>query len=197
VRKAWGVGAGRRRTVILLVARLTEWKGQRLAVEALGRLGERGEAVLILAGAGEGSDYAAAIEAAAAVAGMSDVVRLVGACRDMPAAFAVADLVIAPSTKAESFGRSVVEAGAMGRPVLASRLGGPAETVVHGQTGWLVAPGDTDAWTKAIAMALTTDAASRAAMGAAARAQVERLYSLTAMCEATFEVYRRVLDARA
>jgi glycosyltransferase involved in cell wall biosynthesis len=197
VRKAWGVGAGRRRTVILLAARLTEWKGQRLAVEALGRLGERGEAVLILAGAGEGSDYAAAIEAAAAVAGMSDVVRLVGACRDMPAAFAVADLVIAPSTKAESFGRSVVEAGAMGRPVLASRLGGPAETVVHGQTGWLVAPGDTDAWTKAIAMALTTDAASRAAMGAAARARVERLYSLTAMCEATFEVYRRVLDARA
>ena len=85
----------------------------------------------------------------------------------------------------------------MGRPVLASRLGGPAETVVHGQTGWLVAPGDPDAWTAAVSAALTTDAESRASMGAAARARVQRLYSLSAMCEATFEVYRRVLAARA
>jgi glycosyltransferase involved in cell wall biosynthesis len=196
VRAAWGLGGARRRTVILLAARLTPWKGQRLAVEAVGRLAERGEVVLILAGAGEDSDYAASIEAAAAVAGISDAVRLVGACHDMPAAYLAADLVIAPSTKAESFGRGVVEAGAMGRPVLASRLGGPAETVVHGQTGWLVAPGDPDAWTAAIETALSTDAARRAAMGDAARARAQRLYSLCAMCEATLEVYRRVLDAR-
>jgi len=196
VRRAFGLGAGRRRTVLLIAARLTEWKGQRLAVEALGRLADRGEVVLILAGTGEGSDYAASIEAAAAVAGISDAVRLVGSCQDMPAAFVAADLVVAPSTRAESFGRSVVEAGAMGRPVLASRLGGPAETVVHGVTGWLVTPGDPDAWTQAMAAALSTDAAARATMGAVARSRVERLYSLPVMCEATFEIYRRVLDAR-
>ncbi len=196
VRAAWGLAPGDRRTAILLAARLTDWKGQRLAVEALGRLPARDDTVLILAGAGEGSDYAASVQAAAAVAGISDGVRLVGACDDMPAAFLAADLAIAPSTRAESFGRGVVEAAAMGRPVLASRLGALAETVVHGQTGWLVAPGDADAWTRAIGVALATEADTRAAMGAAARARAERLYSLTAMCEATFEVYRRVVEGR-
>ena len=196
VRAAWGLAPSDRRAVILLAARLTDWKGQRVAVEAVGRLPERDNTVLILAGGGEGSGYAASIEAAAAVAGISDNVRLVGPCDDMPAAFLAADLVIAPSTKAESFGRGVVEAAAMGRPALASRLGAHAETVVHGQTGWLVAPGDADAWTHAIGVALATEADTRAAMGAAARARAERLYSLTAMCEATFEVYRRVVEGR-
>ncbi|MEO8927682.1 MAG: glycosyltransferase family 4 protein [Caulobacteraceae bacterium] len=196
VRAAWGLAPGDPRLVILLAARLTDWKGQRLAVEALGRLPGRDNVVLILAGAGEGSPYAASIEAAAAVTGISDNVRLVGPCEDMPAAFLAADLVIAPSTRAESFGRSAVEAAAMGRPVLASRLGALAETVVHGQTGWLAAAGDVDSWTAAIGTALGADARTRAAMGAAARARVERLYSLTAMCEATFAVYRRVLEGR-
>ncbi|MGI8840205.1 MAG: glycosyltransferase, partial [Caulobacteraceae bacterium] len=196
MRAAWGLAPGDPRAVILLAARLTDWKGQRLAVEALGRLAGRDGVVLILAGAGEGSAYAAAVEAAAAVAGLADGVRLVGACDDMPAAFLAADLAIAPSTKAESFGRAAMEAGAMGRPVLAARLGALAETVAHGQTGWLVAPGDPDAWTAALGAAMAESAETRAAMGAAARARAERLYSLTAMCEATFAVYRRVLDGR-
>ncbi|MDQ2859586.1 MAG: glycosyltransferase [Pseudomonadota bacterium] len=196
VRAAWGLARSDRRTLILLAARMTDWKGQRLAVEALGRVAGRDGIVLILAGAGEGSDYAASIEVAAALAGISDNVRLVGPCDDMPAAFLAADLVIAPSTKAESFGRSVVEAAAMGAPVLASRLGAHAETVVHGQTGWLVAAGDPDAWTRAIGAALAIGADARTAMGAAARARVERLYSLDTMCEGTFEVYRRVLEGR-
>jgi len=195
-RAAWGLATADRRTVILLAARLTDWKGQRLAVEALRRLPGRDGVVLILAGAAEGSAYAASIEAAAAVAGISDNVRLVGPCDDMPAAFLAADLVIASSTKAESFGRSVVEAAAMGRPALASRLGAHTETVAHGQTGWLVTSGDADAWTRAIGTALAIDADARAAMGAAARARATRLYSLTAMCEATFAAYRRVLEAR-
>lgn len=197
VRAAWGLAPSDRRAVILLAARLTDWKGQRVAVEAVGRLPERDNTVLILAGGGEGAGYAASIEAAAAVAGISDNVRLVGPCDDMPAAFLAADLVIAPSTKPESFGRSVVEAAAMGRPALASRLGAHAETVVHGQTGWLVAPGDPDAWTRAIQVALDIGADARAGMGAAARVRAERLYSLTAMCEATFAVYRRALEGRA
>jgi glycosyltransferase involved in cell wall biosynthesis len=196
VRAAWGLAPGDPRTVVLLAARLTEWKGQRLLVEALGRLPERDGLVLILAGAGEGSAYAASVEAAAAVAGLSDGVRLVGGCDDMPAAFLAADLVVAPSLEAESFGRAVVEAAAMGRPVLAARLGALAETVVHGQTGWLVAPGEADAWTAALAAALATPAEARAAMGLAAQDRTRRLYSLTAMCAATFAVYRRVLEGR-
>jgi len=198
VRAAWGLGRQDRRTVILLAARWTWWKGHRLLVEALGRVRGREDLVLILAGPGaEGSDEVRAVEAAAAVAGMSDTVRIVGACDDMPAAWLAADLVAAPSTEPESFGRGVVEAGAMGRPVLASRLGAPAETIVHGVTGWLAAPGDVDAWAGAIQTALAAGPGARLAMGEAARARVRDMYSLTAMCEATFAVYRRVLEGRA
>ena len=197
VRAAWGLGARDRRIVILLAARWTWWKGHRLMVEALGRMRRRSDVVLILAGAGgERSDEVAAVEAAAAVAGISDAVRIVGPCDDMPAAWLAADLAVAPSTEPESFGRGVVEAGAMGRPVLASSLGAPAQTVLHGQTGWLAAAGDVDAWAAALETALAAGPEARAAIGQAARARVVALYSLSAMCEATFALYRRVLERR-
>jgi glycosyltransferase involved in cell wall biosynthesis len=197
VRAAWGLAETDRRQVILLAGRLTRLKGQRLLVEAVGRYAGRDDLVVILAGGGGRDDYRAEVEAAAAVAGLSSQVRLVGPVDDMPAAYAAADLVVAPSTQPESFGRTVVEAGAMRRPVIASAHGGPAETIVHRKTGWLAPPGDVDAWCAAIDIALSQGADERAAMGRAARARVKRLYSLAAMCEATFAVYRRVLEARA
>jgi glycosyltransferase involved in cell wall biosynthesis len=197
LREAWGVVQDDPRQVILLAGRLTRLKGQLLLVEALGRLKERDRVVLVLAGAEGRSDYHHEIEAAAAVAGIAGQLLFVGAVDDMPAAYLAADLVAAPSTQPESFGRTVVEAGAMQRPVLAANHGGFAETVVEGRTGWLAAPGDPDAWTTALEAALAADAETRAALGKAARMRVRRLYSLTAMCEATFGVYRRVLGGRA
>jgi glycosyltransferase involved in cell wall biosynthesis len=197
VRAAWGLDARDRRPVIVLAARWTWWKGHRLLVEALGRMPGRDKVVLILTGAaGAPSDEVAAVEAAATVAGLAGGVRIVGPCDDMPAAWLAADLAVAPSTAPESFGRSVVEAGAMARPVLASSMGAPAETVIHGQTGWLAPPGDIEAWTAALETALAAEPEALAAMGRAARERVRGLYSLDAMCEATFSVYRRALERR-
>jgi glycosyltransferase involved in cell wall biosynthesis len=197
VRRAWGLREPETRRVILLAGRLTRLKGQRLLVEAMGRLPHVEDVVLVLAGGGGGADYRDAIHAAAAVAGLSDTVRLVGPCDDMPAAYLAADLVAAPSIQPESFGRTVVEAAAMRRPVLAAAHGGPCETVADGETGWLVAPNDGDAWTCALAAALETTPAKRLAMGERARRRAKQLYSLPAMCEATFHIYRRMLEGRA
>ncbi|HEX7760366.1 MAG TPA: glycosyltransferase family 4 protein [Caulobacteraceae bacterium] len=196
MRQAWGLREGDTRTVILLAGRLTRLKGQLLLTEALGRLADRDNVILVLAGGGGRSGYRDEIEAAAAVAGLSDQVRLIGPCDDMPAAYLACDFVAAPSTQPESFGRTVIEAAAMRRPVLAAAHGGPAETVVEGQTGWLVAPGDPDAWTAAMAAAIATSPQDRAAMGERARRRAKQLYSLPAMCDATFEVYRDMLEGR-
>ena len=117
-----------------------------------------------------------------------------GPMADMPAALAAADLILAPSNKAESFGRVVVEAQAMGRPVIASAMGAHVETVVHGVTGWLAPPGDVAAWTRAIDAALASPPAISAAMAHAGREQAVTLYSLSTMVAGTFEVYRRLLD---
>ena len=82
----------------------------------------------------------------------------------------------------------------MGRPVLAADHGGARETVIAGETGWLVAPGDVGAWTAALAEAIDVGPVRRAAMGAAGQIRARRLYSAKAMCEATFGVYATLLE---
>lgn len=84
----------------------------------------------------------------------------------------------------------------MGRPVLASDLGGMTETVVPGETGWLIAPGDADAWTIGLRRAIEAGPARLAAMGQIAATRARRLYSVDAMCAATLQAYDRVLEAR-
>ena len=196
LRKAWGVEPGERRLKVLLAGRLTRWKGQGLMIEAMRLLKDRGEnrILLLLAGDDQGrKGYRAELEAAIAAAGLEEAVRLVGHCDDMPAAYLLADLAIAPSLEPEAFGRTAVEPQVMGRPVLASDHGATRETVIPGETGWLVAPGDAQAWADALLLACEVGAAGRQTMGLAARTRARRLYSVDAMCEATLKVYARVL----
>jgi len=194
-RAAWGLSPEHLAPVILQAARLTGWKGQRLAITALAGMNADRGAVLILAGKAESAREAEALRAMAAQAGLGDRVRLVGALADMPAAYLAADLVIAPSQAPESFGRGVVEACAMGRLVLASPLGATEETILDGETGWLVAAADPEAWTQAISAALDLPSQALGEIGARARARVERLYSLEAMKEAHFAIYQRLVVA--
>lgn len=199
LRAAWGIVPDDGRVKIVLAGRLTRWKGQRMIVEAAAKLKARGEEgfLLILAGDDQGrADYRAELEAAIAAGGLCDHVRITGHCDDMPAAYLVADMAIAPSLDPEAFGRTAVEPQAMGRPVLASNHGAATETVEAGRTGWLVAPGDAEAWSHALAAAIALPPAERAAMGEAARVRARRLYSVDAMCEATLKVYARILEGR-
>ncbi len=196
---AWTIAPDETRVKILLAGRLTGWKGQRLLIEAAARLKAAGRAdfLILFAGDDQGRDgYRRELEAAIASAGLADSVRLVGHCEDMPAAYLVADLVCAPSMKPEAFGRTAVEPQAMGRPVLAADHGGARETVVPGETGWLVAPGDAEAWAAALSAAIDAGPKRRAAMGKAGAARARRLYSLEAMCEATLAVYARLVQRR-
>lgn len=196
LRKAWGVAPDERRLKVLLAGRLTRWKGQGLLVQAMALLKARGQdqMLLLLAGDDQGrKGYRAELEAAIAQAGLEDAVKLVGHCDDMPAAYMLADLAIAPSLEPEAFGRTAVEPQVMGRPVIAADHGATRETVVPGETGWLVAPGDAEAWAAALLEAADIGASVRQSMGQAARLRARRLYSVDAMCEATLKVYARVL----
>ena len=196
LRQAWGLGADDSRGIVLCAARLTSWKGQGTAIETFAKRSRRENAVLILGGRMESETYADALDRLAEGLGVSHHVKLVGAIDDMPAALVAADLVLAPSLKAESFGRGVVEAAAMERLVIASASGAHQETVVDGETGWLVSPADLMAWVRTLDVAFATPPHIRQSMGRRARERAVRLYSLDAMIEATFDVYRRrVADA--
>ena len=197
--RAWGVAPDERRLKVMLAGRLTRWKGQGLMIQAMARLKAAGDLkiLLLLVGDDQGRKaYRAELEAQITAAGLADDVRLVGHCDDMPAAYLIADLAVAPSLEHEAFGRTAVEPQVMGRPVLAADHGAARETVLSGDTGWLVAPGDVEAWAQALATARDAGAATRQTMGMAARARARRLYSVDAMCEATLGVYARVLEAR-
>lgn len=202
LRDKWGAAPGD--TVFLLAGRLTRWKGQLLAIEALKRLSERlgasaASAKLVLVGDAQGrTDYENELEAAINAGNLPLRVRVAGHCDDMPAACAAADIVLAPSLDPEPFGRTAVEAEAMLRPVIVADHGGARESVLcttdqggrAAATGWRFEPGNADALAQAMAEALSMNKADRAAMGARGRAFVESQYSVQAMTDATLEVYR-------
>jgi glycosyltransferase involved in cell wall biosynthesis len=200
LRTAWGIGPTDTRARILLAGRLTAWKGHLTAVAAARRLREAGrrDFLMIFAGDDQGrTGYAADLTRAIAEGGLEDVVRLVGHCDDMPAAYLLSDFAIAPSTEPEAFGRTAVEPQVMGRPVIASNHGAVTETVVDGVTGWLAAPANDEAWAGGIGRALDLGPGKRLAIGEAGRKRCRELYSVEAMCDATLAAYERVLEARA
>lgn len=197
--QAWGLDPADRRVKVLLAGRLTRWKGQPVAIEAAAELKARGvqDFVLILAGDSQGrAGYEAELEALVRTHGLLDQVRLVGHCADMPAAYALSDIAIAPSQSPEAFGRTAVEPQVMGVPVIASDHGATRETIVPGETGWRVAPSDAKAWADALQAAIALGPEGRRRMGRAAAARSRALYSVEAMCAATLEVYAQVLGRR-
>jgi glycosyltransferase involved in cell wall biosynthesis len=115
----------------------------------------------------------------------------------MAAAFMLADVVVSASTDPEAFGRVVVEAQAMGRPVIASRHGAAPETVVEGVTGWLVPPADPAALAAAIQKALSLTEEQRHAIAYAAEQHARGKFAKDTMCAKTLALYQAVVAARA
>ena len=178
--------------VVMLPGRLTRWKGQQVFIDAIARLGRK-DICAVMLGSDQGRlAYRDELEDQIRDKDLGGVLRLVDETPDMPAALMLADVVVSASTDPEAFGRVIAEAGAMGRPVIATDHGGAREQVVEGENGWLVPPGDPDALAQAIERAVTLDKAVRERMSAAASARVREHFSRTAMCEATLALYREV-----
>ena len=189
--RAWRLPDGH--PTIMLPGRLARWKGQGVLLEALARM-RRADAVCVLVGGDSGRQrYARQLLDLANRLGVAARVRLVGHCDDMPAALMLSDVVVNASTDPEGFGRVVIEAQAMARPVIATDHGGAAETVEHEVTGLRVPPGDAAALAVALDAVLGLDDARRRELGARARAAVMARYTVAAMQAATIEVYREVL----
>lgn len=104
------------------------------------------DVVIVLAGDPQGRvAYERELDALIAARGLQGIVHRVGHCADMPAAFRAASVVAVPSVEPEAFGRSAVEAQALGTPVVVSDLGAVPETVLAPpevpaaqRTGWRV-----------------------------------------------------------
>ena len=181
--------------VVMLPGRVVRRKGHTLLLHAIERLRRRNFVCLMVGDLEPSSSYPGEVEGLIGAIGLRDVVRLVGSCDDMPAALMLADVVVAPSTQApEPFGRVSVEAQAMGKPVIATDIGGLGETLMPAATGWLVRPGDVEELARALQLALAMPDDARARLAARARRFVTRRFTLEQMGKSTLAVYRELLE---
>lgn len=137
--------------------------------------------------------YDRAVMAAGSESIAGGYLRFLGLRSDIPQILAATDLLVFPSA-VPHFARPVIEAGAMAKPVVASRLGGPDELVVDGETGLLVPPEDPWALAEAVTRVLTTPDLART-FGEAGYARARQLFDAETNARATFAVYDEILGA--
>lgn len=199
LRKAWRIEeAGG--PLILLPGRLTGWKGQRDAIRAASLLATQTaeDWRMLFVGDHQGRlDYVAELHDLIAAEGLDGRVRLVGHCDDMPAALALADIVIAPSNEPEAFGRVAAEAGAMGVPAVGSSIGAQGEIIADGKTGLIVPPRDPEALAGAMVRLMGMGEAGRKQMGARALTRVSERFTTSALQKATLSVYEGLMGQPA
>ena len=190
-------GLGGKELVILLPGRVDSTKGQREAILAMAEVVRNcTQAILVIVGETSRQERHLQIELKQLIRelGLEDRVIFTGATRDMPRFMAASDLVIMPSLQSsrEGFGRVLIEAMAMGRPVIASETGGVPEVVEDGDTGLLSPPGDVKALAHAIE-ALLKDGGMRKEMGERGYRRVKELFDLRRTVEKVEDLYDGLL----
>ena len=177
--------------LLLMVGRLTRWKGQSVLLEALATLKDI-PWVVAFAGTAKNPSYLKELQTLAARLGLTERIRWLGARTDIPLLNIMADVALSCSVEPEAFGRAAIEAMAMETPIIASAHGGSLETVVDGQTGWLVPAGDVVALAKALRKALASPQ-RLAAMGKVGRKRVLARFTSQHTCEAEWGAYERMI----
>lgn len=183
-------------TIVMMPGRLTRWKGHLVLIEAMAQL-KRDDIFCVMIGDDQGrTEYRAEVENAIKEKGLEGRVRIVGHCSDMPAAYMLANVVVSASTDPEGFGRIPIEAQAMGRMIVATNHGGAMETIIPGETGWLVEPNNASDLARAIGEALDMDPEARAVMAAHAMVHIADNFTRGKMVDETMDVYAELLQEK-
>ena len=183
---------GREGLLVGVVGRLVRDKGGSYFLKAAAQIAVELPHVRFLF-AGRGSEEEALRREAASL-GLSDRVRFLGFREDIPEITAALDLSVLPSVDCDASSAVLKEAMALGKPVVATDIGGAREIVEHGKTGLIVPAGDSDALAQAMKRILLLEDRGRA-MGAAGQLRVKSLFSIRRMAEDTVLAYRRALES--
>lgn len=180
--------------IVMMPGRITRWKGHHVLIEAMAKL-QRDDVFCVMIGSDQGrTEYREELDKAIEEKNLGNRVRIIDQCHDMPAAYMLSTVVVSASTDPEGFGRIPVEAQAMGRPIIATDHGGAQETVVRGETGWLIPPNDSDALAQSIKEALSLDENQRAVLATRSMAHVAQNFTKDIMAQKTLDVYAELLQ---
>ncbi len=184
--------------IILLPGRLTSWKGQEKFIEALNILVEdynKFNFQAILLGSDQGRKvYKKKLINLVQRYRLSKKVVFADHCKDMPIAYSLADSVVSSSIKPESFGRVAVEAQAMGKPIIASNIGGSKETILNGKSGFLYKHDDPRELAKSLNKVMELDQEVLNSIGNEGRKNVIKKFDVDVMCDSTLREYKKLLS---
>jgi glycosyltransferase involved in cell wall biosynthesis len=178
--------------VVLYPGRFVEDRGQRTLIDAIGNLGREDLFCLLLGSTGEPTALERELERAIERAGLNGKVQIGPYVEDMPAAYMLADVVVTTGGARQGFSRAMVEAQAMGRPVVCEQGGGAAEAMRAGVTGWLAPERDASGLAQAIATALSLPVDRRLELARAARHHVRARYGLGQSNSRLLQLYERL-----
>jgi len=174
-----------------VVGRITPIKGHGFFLQAVARVARLFPKVKVLIVGNAPKDKPGYIENLKTLTKQLQIEKYVdflGAQYDIPRIMSELDLLVLPSIGHEAFGRVIIEAGASGVPVIATRIGGAVEIIEDGHTGVLVKPGDILEMVNSIIRVLKDRELSKN-IAIEARKKIEREYSLVKMTEDTIKVY--------
>ena len=192
---SWGITRGKK--IILMPGRLTSWKGQEVFIESLNlvnkELGYEAFNVIIL-GSDQGRNvYKKKLLRLVEQYRLSNQVKFIESCKNMPLAYKISDLVVSASIEPEAFGRVSVEAQSMEKPIIASNIGGSNETIINDKTGFLFESGKPASLSKKIVEALQLDETTLKSMGNEGRKNIIKKFNVEKMCFSTYSEYKKLI----
>ena len=191
------MGFSEQNFLVLLPGRLTNWKGQKIFIEAANFLkmqDKLSNIFFIILGDSQGrSSYENELHNLISKYKLVDKVRIIKPMNNMPLAYSFVNLVVSASIEPEAFGRISIEAQAMQKPILASSIGGSIETIIEGETGWLFKASSVEDLAENIYKISKKEKSEIEKIGLMGRKNVCENFTKTKMCRKTLEIYESLV----
>ena len=183
---------------ILLPGRLTYWKGQENFIESLNILIEDYDITnfqAIILGSDQGRKvYKKKLINLVARYNLNKKIKFVSHCEEMPLAYSLADVVVSSSIEPEAFGRVSVEAQSMGKPIIASNIGGSKETIINKKTGFLYKHDDPRELAKSLNTVIQLSPEELKSMGNEGRKNIAKKFDVETMCQSNLKEYKKLIE---
>tara|TARA_Y100001958_G_scaffold158677_1_gene157310 strand:- start:959 stop:2116 length:1158 start_codon:yes stop_codon:yes gene_type:complete len=181
---------------ILMPGRLTYWKGQEKFIEALNILVEDYNLTnfqAILLGSDQGRKvYFKKLISLVERYNLTKKIHFIQHCKEMPLAYSLADVVVSASVEPEAFGRVAVESQSMGKPIVASNIGGSKETILNKKTGFLYKHDDPRELAKSLNTVIQLNQEELKLMGNEGRKNVTKKFDVEVMCDSNLREYKKL-----